>query len=100
MTNRSPATIGDDSPGGAGTFHLTFFSGPNSTGGFWSAATPDPLGPRTWGQVSGLLAAIPTAATAARATDASIPFMQTPPLVLGVSGRERIWSDRDTGRAR
>src|SRR5947208_10798742 len=92
--------MGDDAPSGAATFHLTFLSGPNSTGGFWSSATPDPLGPRNCGQASGLSAASPTAATAARATDASIPFMQNPPLVLGVSGRERIRSDRDTGRAR
>src|SRR6476660_8345365 len=75
MTSRSPATIGDDSPGGAGTFHLRFLSGPNSTGGFWSSATPDPLGPRNCGQASGLSAASPAAATATIATDASIPFM-------------------------
>src|SRR4051794_16377322 len=100
MTNRSPTTIGDDSPGGAGTFHLTFLSGPNSTGGFWSSATPDPLGPRNCGQASGLSAASPTAATATRAADVNIPFMQNPPMVLGpfVSGSERIRSDRDTGR--
>jgi hypothetical protein len=28
------------------SFHFTFFSGPNSTGGFASAAISDPSGPR------------------------------------------------------
>src|SRR5256885_1762798 len=74
-TTSPSATIGDDSPGGAGTFHLTFWSGPNSTGGFWSSATPDPLGPRNCGQASDLSAASPTAAAMATATDASIPFI-------------------------
>src|SRR5204863_9240573 len=49
MTSLSPATIGDDQPPGALTFHLTFLSGPNSTGGFCSSATPDPPGPRNCG---------------------------------------------------
>src|SRR5687767_391151 len=52
MTSLSPAAIGDESPLGTTTFHFTFFSGPNSTGGFWFSATPDPLGPRKRGQAS------------------------------------------------
>src|SRR3979411_3327767 len=46
MTSLSPATIGEDDPAGTGTFHLTFLSGPNSTGGFWPCATPAPPRPR------------------------------------------------------
>jgi hypothetical protein len=45
----SPTTIGDESPLGTGFFHFTFLSGPTSTGGFWSSATPDPPGPRNCG---------------------------------------------------
>src|SRR5262245_59461677 len=46
ITSLSPATIGEESPLGTGTFHFAFLSGPNSTGGFAWSATPDPLGPR------------------------------------------------------
>src|SRR5262245_14647767 len=42
----SPTTIGDDAPGGTGTFQTRLSFGPNFTGGFWSSATPDPAGPR------------------------------------------------------
>src|SRR5579885_850075 len=56
---------GDDTPGGTATFHLTFFCGPNSTGGFWPAATPDPPGPRNCGHGAGS-AADDTAGTSAR----------------------------------
>src|SRR6516165_8666107 len=49
MTSLSPAVIGEDRPPGAGTFHLRFLVGPNSTGGFWLSATPDPPGPRNCG---------------------------------------------------
>ena len=38
---------------GPATFHFTFLSGPNSTGGFWPSATPEPFGPRNCGQASG-----------------------------------------------
>src|SRR5438045_9717250 len=69
MTRLAPATIGDESPAGAGTFQLTFFSGPNSTGGFWASATPDPFGPRNRGHTSAGSAARPTAAN--RTTDAN-----------------------------
>src|SRR5438045_9439649 len=61
MTRLAPATIGDESPAGAGTFQLTFCSGPNSTGGFWASATPDPFGPRNRGHTSAWSAARPTA---------------------------------------
>jgi hypothetical protein len=67
----SPATIGEENPLGAGTFHFTFFSGPNATGGFWPSATPDPPGPRNWGQASGGSAAGAMAAQAATVTDAN-----------------------------
>src|SRR5882724_6740732 len=53
----SPATIGDERPEGADTFHLRFLSGPNSTGGFWPSATPDPFGPRNRGHTSAFSAA-------------------------------------------
>src|SRR5262245_58238019 len=92
MTTLSPATIGDDSPPGAGTFHLTFLSGPSSTGGFWPSATPDPFGPRNWGHASALSAPSPEAANTASATEAIIPFMSSPPRV--VPGR----SPEPTGR--
>src|SRR5262245_51047856 len=36
-------------PLGHATFHLTFFSGPISTGGCCPSATPDPFGPRNCG---------------------------------------------------
>src|SRR5262245_30619672 len=49
MTSLSPATMGEDPPFGAVTFHFTFLSGPNSTGGFCPSATPDPPGPRNCG---------------------------------------------------
>src|SRR5262245_33502892 len=65
-------------PPGTNTFHLTFLSGPNSMGGFWSSATPDPLGPRNCGQASGLSAPSPAAATTATATDAIDPFISSP----------------------
>src|SRR5688500_14044202 len=80
---RSPATIGDERPGGAGTFQRTFLSGPNSTGGFWSSATPDPLGPRNWGQASGRSAATAAAARIRTASDENIRIMSTPSLVTG-----------------
>ena len=61
MTRFSPATIGEESPLGANTFHFTFLSGPNSTGGFWPSAMPDPSGPRNLGHTSDLSAASPPA---------------------------------------
>src|SRR5262245_26944987 len=60
ITSLSPATMGEESPLGAGTFHFTFFSGPNSTGGFALSAIPDPLGPRNLGHASDLSAANPS----------------------------------------
>src|SRR6476659_9553025 len=53
MTSLSPATIGDDTPEGAVTFHFRFLSGPNSTGGFCPSAIPEPAGPRNCGHNCG-----------------------------------------------
>src|SRR5262245_3359680 len=75
MTTLSPATTGEESPLGAGTFHLTFLSGPNSTGGFWSSATPDPFGPRNCGHTSGLSAPTATVVSTPSATHASVLFI-------------------------
>src|SRR5882672_9878074 len=75
MTSLSPATTGEERPVGAGTFHFTFLSGPNSTGGFWPSATPDPFGPRNWGQASDLSAASPTPVNAPTDTNATNSFM-------------------------
>src|SRR5688500_5914343 len=58
-TRFSPAAMGDDMPAGTGTFHFRFFSGPNSVGGFWPSATPDPFGPRNRGQTSDSSVAAP-----------------------------------------
>src|SRR5262245_3334256 len=88
MTSLSPATIGDESPLGAGTFHFTFFSGPNSTGGFCPSATPDPPGPRNCGQASGLSALSPTAANTPSAIIAMKLFMSiTSDFRIGGCGR-------------
>ena len=62
MTSLSPATIGDDRPPGTRTFHFTFLSGPNCTGGFWPVAIPDPPAPRNCGHASCVSPARPTVA--------------------------------------
>src|SRR5687768_14914252 len=49
----SPATIGDETPLGAATFHFTFLSGPSSVGGCCSSATLEPPGPRNCGHGEG-----------------------------------------------
>src|SRR5688572_31156128 len=49
ITSLSPARMGDERPGGAGTFHLTFVSGPMLIGGLACSATPEPPGPRNCG---------------------------------------------------
>src|SRR5262245_36970712 len=77
-TSLSPATVGEENPAGTGTFHLTFLSGPNATGGFWPSATPDPPGPRNPGHASGLSPASPADANTPKATDAINPFMALP----------------------
>src|SRR5262245_58243773 len=69
-TSLSPATIGDESPLGTGTFHLTFLSGPSSTGDLCRSATPDPFGPRNCGQTSGGSAQRATGASSATNTSA------------------------------
>src|SRR5580692_11446989 len=81
-TRLSPTTIGEENPLGTGTFHFTFLSGPNSTGGFCPSATPDPPGPRNCGQASGLSAPIPTAATVNSAIDAMNFVISMPSIVL------------------
>src|SRR5262245_43038982 len=43
---------GEEWPGGSGVFHLTFFSGPDSTGRSLAVETPVPLGPRKRDQFS------------------------------------------------
>src|SRR5262245_35250526 len=60
MISLSPATIGEETPAGAATFHFRFFSGPNSTGGFCPSATPEPLGPRNCGQTGAVSPPSPT----------------------------------------
>jgi hypothetical protein len=74
-TSLSPATIGDDSPDGAGTFHFTFFSGPTSTGGFCPSATPDPPGPRNCGHPGASPAPSVTDANARTAANAMRAFI-------------------------
>src|SRR5262245_59241245 len=56
--------IGEDKPLGAEDFHFTFLSGPNSTGGFWPSATPEPSGPRNRGQTRDFSALKPFIANA------------------------------------
>src|SRR6516164_2081374 len=85
MTSLSPAVIGEDRPAGAGTFHLRFLSGPNSTGGFWPSATPDPPGPRNCGH-AGPSPARPAFAQSPSARTAIIVLMSTPS-VVGTSPR-------------
>src|SRR5580704_11682156 len=75
MTSLSPAMIGDDNPLGARTFHLTFLSGPNSTGGFWPMAMPDPPGPRNCGHASGFSPLGPPVANSPVTTNAIRAFM-------------------------
>src|SRR5205807_468911 len=74
-TRLSPATMGDDNPLGTATFQRTFFSGPNSTGGFCPWATPDPPSPRNWGQESGLSAPTAAATTIPAVTNAIKVFI-------------------------
>src|SRR5438552_16426833 len=90
MTSLSPATIGEEDPAGAGTFHFTFLSGPNSTGGFWPSAAPDPPGPRNPGHASGLSPPVPTAANTPRATDAINSFMTLPSVVVDTGRRGEV----------
>ena len=40
---RSPKRIGDECPGGSGSFHTRFFVGPNSVGTFAAVDTPENL---------------------------------------------------------
>src|ERR1700676_2031092 len=80
MTSVSPAVIGEDRPRGAGTFHLRFLVGPNSTGGFWPSATPDPPGPRNCGH-AGPSPAWPAVAKSPSATTAIIVLMSIPSVV-------------------
>src|SRR6266851_9593133 len=84
MTSLSRAMIGDDIPVGARTFHFTFLSGPNSTGGFWPAATPDPPGPRNCGHASGVSPPCPTAARRAATTNAIGVLMSNTSGVVGM----------------
>src|SRR5687768_13804551 len=77
MTSLSPTTIGEERPLGALTFHFTFLSGPSSTGGFWSSATPEPPGPRNCGQASGFSPATPAPANTPTATNAINVLMST-----------------------
>src|SRR5262249_7507273 len=85
MTSLSPAVIGEDRPAGAGTFHLRFLAGPNSTGGFCPPATPDPPGPRNCGQ-AGLSPARPAVAPSPRATTGIIVLMSIPSIVGKTQG--------------
>src|SRR5262249_55230219 len=66
--------MGEDRPPGTDTFHFTFLSGPNSTGGFWSSATPEPPGPRNCGQ-GGASAPSPAAVNTPTATNAIHPLI-------------------------
>src|SRR5262249_45674981 len=92
--------IGDEMPDGTAIFHLTFLSGPNSTGGFWPSATPEALGPRKRDQAfSPAEAAVETDATR---TSARKFFMGHP----WVDGRRRwvratvpTWAWEIVGRA-
>src|SRR5262245_19915237 len=76
-TSLSPATTGEESPLGAETFPVTFLSCPNATVGFWPSATPDPPGPRNWGQARCWSALSPAAANTPRARNAIDPFMSS-----------------------
>src|SRR5262245_12777119 len=94
ITTLSPAMIGDERPLGTGTFHFTFFSGPNSTGGFASSAMPDPFGPRNRGQASDFSALEPGVA--------NIPATRTvkingfiPLVIYFCSGREGCKTNRN-----
>src|SRR6516164_9791404 len=91
MTSLSPAVIGEDRPAGAGTFHLRFLVGPNSTGGFWPSATPDPFGPRNCGH-AGPSPARPMVVHSPSATTAIIILMSSPS-VVGNSRRCRPTSN-------
>src|SRR5205085_2708780 len=83
-TSRSPAMIGEENPGGTGTFQRTFRSGPNSTGGFSPSATAEPPDPRNCGHASRRSSANPTAANTASATHAVSHLMSGPSVVLGI----------------
>src|SRR6266571_8211563 len=86
MMRLSPATIGEERPLGADTFHLTFLSGPNSTGGFALSATPDPFGPRNRGHASAFSAASPTVANTFANTNTINSFMASSRLLLLLRG--------------
>src|SRR5262245_44554071 len=75
ITSLSPATMGEESPLGAGTFHFTFLSGPNSMGGFALSAIPDPLGPRSLGHASDLSAACPSLMNTPNDINTMVSFM-------------------------
>src|SRR5262245_42034783 len=91
-TRLSPATIGDENPPGTRTFHFTFLSGPNSTGGFWSSATADPPGPRNCGQASGLSAPSPTDANKPTAMDVIHPLMSSSSMEVITDRRREMWA--------
>src|SRR6476660_1148260 len=80
MTSLSPATMGEESPLGVDAFHFRFLSGPNSTGGFWPSATPDPSGPRNRGHTSCFSAHNPAVANAPINTSGIKFFMLSPRL--------------------
>src|SRR5262245_15002132 len=90
MTSLSPATTGEEKPAGAGAFHLAFLPAPNSTGGFWLSATPDPPAPRKPGRVSGRSPRRPAAANIPRASDAINPFMALPSVVVDTVRRREV----------
>src|SRR5262245_46832322 len=69
---RSPATTGEEWPGGNGTFHRTFFVGPISSGtGRSTSGVANPPGPRNCGQ-GPACARGPSARTTSRATKRAI----------------------------
>src|SRR6516165_2544499 len=95
MTSLSPATTGEDRPPGAGTFHLRFLVGPNSTGGFWPSATPDPPGPRNCGHAG----PSPERAALAQSPSATIAIivLMSIPSVVGKKRRCRPTSNAMMG---
>src|SRR4051812_14014115 len=90
-TRVSPAAIGEENPGGTLTFHFTFLSGPNSTGGFCPSATADPFGPRNCGHASGASAPSPATANTPTATDA-IHFLMPSPSLDVIPAGAKMWA--------
>src|SRR5262249_36603231 len=86
MTSLSPATIGEERPPGAGTFHLPFLAGPTPPGACGLSAPPAPPARRTGGHAGALSPPRRAPTNAPPATSAIDPFTFPSSLDVGTDG--------------